>query len=76
MSEEELNIKYICNKTLLDEKDELVPIILKMLSEAYIKGLRQGKFDNEMKVLELQSVIDKAIDLVNTRLRKQVFILS
>ena len=66
MSEEELNIKYICNKTLLDEKDELVPIILKMLSEAYIKGLKQGKFDKEMEMLELQSVIDKAIEYIES----------
>ena len=47
MSEEELNIQYVCNKTLLDNNDELVP------SEQYIKGLEQGKFDAMMNKLGL-----------------------
>lgn len=52
MSERELNKKYIQDKTGLLDNDELIPIILDMLSEAYIKGLEQGKFDMEMEMLE------------------------
>jgi len=48
MTEREKNIEYICSKTSLDKDDKLVPIILQMLSETYIKGLRQGHFDIQM----------------------------
>ena len=69
MSEKELNEKYIrdnmqgiCQDCMY--LDKIIPVINKMLSEAYIKGLRQGKFDNQMEILELQSVIDKAIEYI------------
>ncbi len=59
MSEEKLNEKYICEKTLLDENDELVPIIRKMLSEAYINGLEQSRFDKRMLEQENQQLKEK-----------------
>lgn len=56
MSEEKLNERYVKEK--LKEVwqdcmylDEIVPIIRKMLSEAYIDGLEQYKFDLKMDVL-------------------------
>lgn len=52
MSEEQLNNQYIANKTGLIENDELIPIIRKMLSEAYINGLRQKEFELNMELLE------------------------
>ena len=69
MSEKELNEKYIrdniqgiCQDCMY--LDKIIPVINKMLSEAYIKGLRQGKFDNQMEIIELQSVIDEAIKYI------------
>lgn len=56
MTEEEKNIEWICARTLLDKNNELVPIILKMLSETYINGLKQGHFDRDM---DLQNLIQK-----------------
>lgn len=56
MSTEKLNERYVKEK--LKEVwqdcmylDEIVPIIRKMLSEAYIDGLEQYKFDLKMDVL-------------------------
>lgn len=55
MSEEKLNERYIKEK--LQEVwqdcmylDEIVPIIRKMLSEAYINGLEQYKYDLKMDI--------------------------
>ena len=68
MSEEKLNEQYIkdhiqgiCQDCIY--LDKIVPIIREMLSEAYINGLEQGKFDRQMIELENQKykeVIDKA----------------
>ena len=59
MTEEQLNEEYIrdniggiCQDCMY--LDEIVPIIRRMLSEAYIKGLEQYKFD-----LKMDMVIDK-----------------
>lgn len=74
MSEEEKNIEWICSRTLLDEEDELVPIILKMLSETYIKGLKQGHFDRDMDLQNQQSELekkDKTIKLMKEELANQ-----
>ena len=56
MSEEQLNEEYIrdniggiCQDCMY--LDEIVPIIRRMLSEAYIKGLEQYKFDLKMDLL-------------------------
>lgn len=56
MTEEQLNEEYIrdniggiCQDCMY--LDEIVPIIRKMLSEAYIKGLEQYKFDLKMDIL-------------------------
>ena len=46
---------------LIQENNDLE----QLLSKQYCDGLRQGKFDNEMKVLELQSVIDKAVEYLD-----------
>lgn len=76
MSEKDINIEYICNKTLLDKDDELVPIILEMIQESYRAGLSQSEIDNTMGLIEhnqmlkdqirkQQEVIDKVIEYIN-----------
>lgn len=59
MSEEQLNEQYItdniqgiCQDCIYLNK--IVPIVRKMLSEAYINGLEQGKFDRQMLELANQ----------------------
>jgi hypothetical protein len=48
MSEEDLNVKYIREKTGLVENDELIPIILEMIKDSYKAGLCQAEYDNTM----------------------------
>lgn len=68
MTDEDLNIKFICGETLLDKYDELVPIILDMLQDSYKAGLWQAKYDNNIDIIEenhkLKKVIDKAIEII------------
>lgn len=52
MNEKDLNIEYICKKTLLNKGDELVPIILDLIQESYKAGLCQAEFDNTMVLIE------------------------
>ncbi|HIU12307.1 MAG TPA: hypothetical protein IAB65_06370 [Candidatus Onthocola stercorigallinarum] len=59
MSEEKLNEQYIkdhiqgiCQDCIY--LDKIVPIIRETLSEAYINGLEQGKFDRQMLELAVQ----------------------
>lgn len=52
MSEEQLNIEYIREKTGLVENDELIPIILKMIKDIYKAGLCQAEYDNTMDLIE------------------------
>lgn len=52
MNEKDLNIEYICDKTLLNKDDELVPIILSLIQESYKAGLCQTEFDNTMNLIE------------------------
>ncbi len=52
MNEKDLNIKYICEKTLLAKDDELVPIILDLIQESYKAGLCQAEVDNTMNLIE------------------------
>ncbi len=52
MTEEDLNIKYIREKTGLAENDELIPIILEMIQESYKAGLCQAEYDNTMGLVE------------------------
>lgn len=52
MSEEDLNVKYIREKTGLVENDELIPIILEMIQESYKAGLCQAEYDNTMGLIE------------------------
>ncbi len=52
MNEKDLNIEYICEKTLLNKDDELVPIILSLIQESYKAGLCQTEFDNTMNLIE------------------------
>lgn len=52
MNEKDLNIEYICKKTLLNKGDELVPIILDLIQESYKAGLCQAEFDNTMNLIE------------------------
>ena len=51
-NDDDLNIVYICSKTLLDENDELVPIILDIIKESYKAGLCQAEHDNTMDLIE------------------------
>ena len=70
MTADELNIKYIQETTGLVANDELVPIILSMLKEAYRSGLVQAEIDNTMGIIEensnLQQQINKAITEIDT----------
>lgn len=59
MKQKDLNIKYICEKTLLDKQDELVPIILKMIKESYKAGLNQAEYDNTMRIIEENDSLKK-----------------
>ena len=52
MNENDLNIEYICEKTLLNKDDELVPIILDLIQDSYKAGLCQAEFDNTMNLIE------------------------
>ena len=52
MNIEDLNIKYIREKTGLVENDELIPIILEMIQESYKTGLCQAEYDNTMGLVE------------------------
>lgn len=52
MNEKDLNIEYICEKTLLNKDDELVPIILSLIQESYKAGLCQAEYDNTMNLIE------------------------
>lgn len=62
MTEEEKNIEYICKETGLDKDYFLIPIILKMLSNAYIDGLKQGHLDKDM---DISNIIDKIKEYVH-----------
>lgn len=80
MNKEELNIKYICDKTLLDKNDELVPIILEMIKDSYKSGLNQAEYDNTMDLInenkELKtknSIIEekyKIVDEINQKYKE------
>lgn len=69
MSEEDLNVKYIREKTGLVENDELIPIILEMIKDSYKAGLCQAEYDNTMDLMEenknYKKVIDKAIECIS-----------
>ena len=56
MTEEQLNIKYIKEKTGLLENDELISIILEMINDCYRKGLEQSRFDKNMLERENQEL--------------------
>lgn len=63
MTEQELNEKYIRNKIkgICQDcmyLDKIVPIISGMLSEEYRNGLKQGWFDGQMDLLQLQQEIN------------------
>lgn len=59
MNEKDLNIEYICEKTLLDKDDELVPIILDLIKDSYKAGLCQAEFDNTMNLIEENEELKK-----------------
>lgn len=52
MIKTDLNKKYICEKTGLNEKDELVNIILDMIKDSYKSGLNQSEHDNTIGIME------------------------
>lgn len=62
MSEEDLNIKYICEITGLEKNDKLVPIILEVMWESYNSGLAQAEIDNTMGIIEENKELKKQLD--------------
>lgn len=62
MSEKDLNIEYICEKTLLNKDDELVPIILSLIQDSYKAGLCQAEFDNTMNLIEENQELKKQLE--------------
>lgn len=62
MSEKDLNIEYICEKTLLNKDDELVPIILDLIQDSYKAGLCQAEFDNTMNLIEENQELKEALE--------------
>lgn len=62
MNEKDLNIEYICDKTLLNKDDELVPIILSLIQESYKAGLCQTEFDNTMNLIEENQELKKQLE--------------
>lgn len=71
MSEKDLNIKYICENTLLDKQDELVPVILEMITKSYVAGLNQAEYDNTMEIIEENAKLRKELE---ERPKEYVFI--
>lgn len=61
MNENDLNIEYICKKTLLNKDDELVPIILDLIQDSYKAGLCQAEFDNTMNLIEENEELKKQL---------------
>ena len=59
MNEKDLNIEYICKKTLLNKDNKLVPIILDLIQESYKAGLCQAEFDNTMNLIEENQELKK-----------------
>lgn len=77
MNENDLNIEYICEKTLLNKGDELVPIILDLIQESYKAGLCQAEFDNTMNLIEENEELKKQLEeyqLQNINLRADIMI--
>ena len=68
MTETELNIKHIQERTGLAEDDELIPIILSMIEEVYRSGLAQGELDNTFGLIDenerLNNIINEALKWV------------
>ena len=62
MSEEDLNIKYICEITGLEKNDKLVPIILEVMWESYNSGLAQAEHDNTMGIIEENEDLKKQLE--------------
>lgn len=69
MNEKDLNIEYICEKTLLSKDDKLVPIILDLIQDSYKAGLCQSEFDNTMNLIEeiqeLKKQLEDKCDFIN-----------
>lgn len=61
MNEKDLNIEYICEETLLEKDDELVPVILNLMQESYKTGLCQAEFDNTMNLIEENQELKKQL---------------
>lgn len=72
MSEKDLNIEYICEKTLLNKDDELVPIILDLMQESYRAGLCQAEYDNTMNLIEENQALKEKFKATNKGLQKVV----
>ena len=68
MSEKDLNIKYIQDKTGLIDNDELIQIILDMMQESYKLGLCQSEIDNTMGLIEENEELKKQLEDANEKI--------
>lgn len=73
MSGKDLNIEYICEKTLLNKDDELVPIILSLIQESYKAGLCQTEFDNTMNLIEENQELKKQLEEYKEQVNKGLY---
>lgn len=71
MISEELNIKYIREKTGLVKDDELIPIILEMIKDSYKAGLCQAEHDNTMDLIEENKQLKEKLERVE-KARKSI----
>lgn len=72
MAETDLNKKYICDKTGLDEKDGLVNIILDMIKDSYKSGLNQSEYDNTVCMIENNDKLrDRIINMRNNYFKQK-----
>lgn len=73
MSEKDLNIEYICEKTLLNKDDELVPIILDLIQDSYKAGLCQTEFDNTMNLIGENQELKKQLEEYKEQVNKGLY---
>lgn len=71
MNETDLNKKYICDETGLNEEDELVDIILEMIKDSYKSGLNQSEYDNTLCMIEDNDKLKNRIKNMRSNYLKQ-----
>ena len=76
MSEEDLNFKYIREKTGLVENDELIPIILEMIKDSYKAGLCQAEYDNTIGLTEENQGLKEQLERSEKARKEAIELLS